>query len=166
LFIYSSGKDSPPPLQHSVHPTLFAACLYCSYCLLLSFSFFPGGGRSVQGAMQIWPRAVCGSTAVPLSSPCPCLPKPSGHGRLFFLTFKATGLMMGIPTSWLHLSLITSLKLYLLIPSQRELGFHNMKFGGQISVQPITVTFFHFGILYSFCSFYLLKIGSVLQYYF
>jgi hypothetical protein len=33
-------------------------------CLLFSFfSFFPGGGRSVQGAMLIWPRVVCGSTA-------------------------------------------------------------------------------------------------------
>jgi hypothetical protein len=30
-----------PNLQCSVHPTLFAMCLYCSYCLLVSFSFFP-----------------------------------------------------------------------------------------------------------------------------
>jgi hypothetical protein len=30
-----------PNLQCSVHPTLFPVCLYCSYCLLLSFSFFP-----------------------------------------------------------------------------------------------------------------------------
>jgi hypothetical protein len=30
-----------PNLQHSVHPTLFPVCLYCSYCLLVSFSFFP-----------------------------------------------------------------------------------------------------------------------------
>jgi hypothetical protein len=33
-----------PALQHSGLPTLFAMCLYCSYCLLLSFSFFPGWG--------------------------------------------------------------------------------------------------------------------------
>jgi hypothetical protein len=31
-----------PPLQCLGCPTLFATCLYCSYCLLLSFSFFPG----------------------------------------------------------------------------------------------------------------------------
>jgi hypothetical protein len=31
-----------PNLWHSVRPTLFPACLYCSYCLLVSFSFFPG----------------------------------------------------------------------------------------------------------------------------
>jgi hypothetical protein len=33
-----------PPLQHSGHPTLFATCLYCSYFLLLSSSFFSWGG--------------------------------------------------------------------------------------------------------------------------
>jgi hypothetical protein len=32
--------------------------------------------------MLIWPRVVCGSTVVPLSSPWLCLPKPSGHGWL------------------------------------------------------------------------------------
>jgi hypothetical protein len=32
--------------------------------------FSLGGGRSVQGTMLIWPRVVCGSTVVPLSSPC------------------------------------------------------------------------------------------------
>jgi hypothetical protein len=38
-------------------------CLFCCYCLLFSFfSFFPGWGRSVQGAVLIWPRVVCGST--------------------------------------------------------------------------------------------------------
>jgi hypothetical protein len=42
---FQEGFPSPN-LRHSVHPTLFATCLYCSYCLLLSFSFFPGG-RSV-----------------------------------------------------------------------------------------------------------------------
>jgi hypothetical protein len=29
--------------------------------------------------MLLWPRLVCGSTAVPQSSPCPHLPKPSGQ---------------------------------------------------------------------------------------
>jgi hypothetical protein len=41
LFIYSSRKDSFPPSLRSGCPTLFPTCLYCSYCLLLSFSFFP-----------------------------------------------------------------------------------------------------------------------------
>jgi hypothetical protein len=52
-----------PPLQCSGHPAFFAMCLFCCYCLLFSFfSFFPCvGGFSVQGAMLIWPRVVCGS---------------------------------------------------------------------------------------------------------
>jgi hypothetical protein len=37
LFTYSPS----PNLQCSVRPTLFPVCLYCSYCLLLSFSFSP-----------------------------------------------------------------------------------------------------------------------------
>jgi hypothetical protein len=53
-----------PHLQCSGRPALFATCLFCCYCLLFRFFFpFPlGGGRSVQGAMLIWPRVVCGST--------------------------------------------------------------------------------------------------------
>jgi hypothetical protein len=38
-----------PPLQHSGCPTLFATCLYCSYCLLLNFSFLPGWGSVCPG---------------------------------------------------------------------------------------------------------------------
>jgi hypothetical protein len=55
-FPQSSVLSAPHPLSR---------CLYCSYCLLVSFSFFsPGGGQSVQGAMLLWLRVVCGSTAV------------------------------------------------------------------------------------------------------
>jgi hypothetical protein len=64
---------APPSLQH-VFIVLIA---YYSVSL-----FTPDGGRSVQGAMLFWPRVVCGSTVVSLSSPCPCLPKPSGCRRL------------------------------------------------------------------------------------
>jgi hypothetical protein len=38
-----------PNLQRSVRPTLFPMCLYCSYCLLLSFSYFPGWGSVCPG---------------------------------------------------------------------------------------------------------------------
>jgi hypothetical protein len=38
-----------PTLRYSGRPTLFATCLYCSYCLLLSFSFFPGRGYICPG---------------------------------------------------------------------------------------------------------------------
>jgi hypothetical protein len=66
LFIYSSMRDFPSPSWCSGCPSLFAMCLFC-YCLLFSFSFFPGWGRSVQGAMLIWPRVVCGSTTCHLA---------------------------------------------------------------------------------------------------
>jgi hypothetical protein len=35
------GRIPFPQSWHSVCPTLFPMCLYCSYCLLVSFSFFP-----------------------------------------------------------------------------------------------------------------------------
>jgi hypothetical protein len=67
LFIYSLCKGVPLP--HSLE--LRAPCPLCfvpffsSSCLLFSlvFSLFSlGGGQSVQGAMLIFPRVVCGST--------------------------------------------------------------------------------------------------------
>jgi hypothetical protein len=42
LVYLQSWEGCPSPnLQRSVRPTLFPTCLYCSYCLLVSFSFFP-----------------------------------------------------------------------------------------------------------------------------
>jgi hypothetical protein len=41
VYLQSWEGFPSPNLQCSGRPTLFPACLYCSYCLLLSFSFFP-----------------------------------------------------------------------------------------------------------------------------
>jgi hypothetical protein len=63
-------RDFPSPaFQGSGCPALFATCLFCCYCLLLSFfSLFTfGGGWSVLGAVLIWPRIICGSTACRLA---------------------------------------------------------------------------------------------------
>jgi hypothetical protein len=70
-----------PPLWCLWHPALFATCLFCCYCLLFSFFFLfsPGGGLSVQGAVLIWPRVVCGSTACLLAHLVVCI-FPSGLG--------------------------------------------------------------------------------------
>jgi hypothetical protein len=57
------GRIPLPPSSSSGRPILFATCLYCSYCLLLSFSFFPGWGLVCPGGYAEWPRVVCGSTA-------------------------------------------------------------------------------------------------------
>jgi hypothetical protein len=35
--------------------------------LITQFLFFPGWGQSVQGAVLIWPRVVCGSTVYRLA---------------------------------------------------------------------------------------------------
>jgi hypothetical protein len=42
VYLQSREGFPSPNLWHSGRPTLFSTCLYCSYCLLLSFSFFPG----------------------------------------------------------------------------------------------------------------------------
>jgi hypothetical protein len=83
LFIYSLGKDSLPPIFRAQCAAPSFPRVFIFLIAYYSVSLFsPGGGRSVQGAMLLWPRVVCGSTAVPLSSPCLHLPKPSGRGRL------------------------------------------------------------------------------------
>jgi hypothetical protein len=72
-FPQSSALKAPHPLSH------VSLLLIAFYSVSL---FSPGGGQSIQGAMLLWPTFVCGSTAVPQSSPGPHLPKPSGHWRL------------------------------------------------------------------------------------
>jgi hypothetical protein len=58
LFIYSFLRDFlSPPLWHSGHPAHFDTCLFC-YCLLFSFTFFPG-----------W-RSVCSGGYADLSQDC------------------------------------------------------------------------------------------------
>jgi hypothetical protein len=44
VYLHFQEGFPSPSLWHSGCPTLFATFLYCSYCLLLSFSFFPQVG--------------------------------------------------------------------------------------------------------------------------
>jgi hypothetical protein len=79
LFIYSSRKDSFPPIFSSQCAPPSFLRVFIVLIAYYSVSLFSlGGGQSVQGAMLLWLMVVCRSTVVPLSSPCPCLPKPSG----------------------------------------------------------------------------------------
>jgi hypothetical protein len=72
-----------PALQCSGHPTLFATCLFFVVIAYYSvFLFSLGGGRSVQGAMLIWPRLVCGSTTYRLAHLVVCV-FPSGLGTVW-----------------------------------------------------------------------------------
>jgi hypothetical protein len=72
------------PLPHfwrSGRPALFAACLFCCYCLLFRFffSFFPGWGLVCPGGCADLAQGCLWEYRVPLSSPCGLhLPKPSG----------------------------------------------------------------------------------------
>jgi hypothetical protein len=83
LFIYSPGKDSLPPIFSAQGaPPSFQRVLTIHIAYYSVSLFFPGGGQSVQGPMLLWPRLVCGGTAVPRSSPGLCLPKPYGRRPL------------------------------------------------------------------------------------
>jgi hypothetical protein len=73
LFIYSSRKDSLPPIFSAQGAPPSFPHVFIVLIAYYSVSFFsPGGG----------PRVVCGSTMVPLSSSCPRLPKQSVCGWL------------------------------------------------------------------------------------
>jgi hypothetical protein len=68
LFIYSSGKDSPPPTFGAQGASPSLLCVFIVIIAYYSVSLFSlGGGRSVQGSMLIWPRVVCGSTTYRLA---------------------------------------------------------------------------------------------------
>jgi hypothetical protein len=78
---FQEGFPSPPFSTQCAPPSFLGVFIY----LIANYSvslFALGGGWSVQGAMLMWLRVICGSTVVPLSSPCLRLPKPSGRGRL------------------------------------------------------------------------------------
>jgi hypothetical protein len=65
------GRFPSPNLQCLVCPTLFPMCLYCSYCLLFSFSFFPRwrsvcpGGYADLAQACLW--EYCGTAKLTLS---------------------------------------------------------------------------------------------------
>jgi hypothetical protein len=59
VYLHSREGFPSPNLQRSGFPTLFPACLNCSYCLLVSFSFFPGrsvcpGGYAAVAQTCLW----------------------------------------------------------------------------------------------------------------
>jgi hypothetical protein len=63
LFIYSSRKDSLPPIFGAQCTPLSFPCVFIVLIAYYSVSLIsPGGVWSVQGAMLLWPRVVCGST--------------------------------------------------------------------------------------------------------
>jgi hypothetical protein len=68
LFIYSSRWDSPTPLFSAQGTSPSLLCVFIVVIAYYSVSLFSlGGGLSVQGALLIWPRVVCGSTTYHLA---------------------------------------------------------------------------------------------------
>jgi hypothetical protein len=64
---FCEGFPSPPLVLRVPHPLCYMS-FFLLLLLIIQFLFFPlGGGWSVQGAMLIWPRVVCGSTAYRLA---------------------------------------------------------------------------------------------------
>jgi hypothetical protein len=63
---FCEGFPSPPSALRAPHPLCYGSLLFLF--LITQFLFFPWvRGRSVQGAMLIWPRVVCGSTVYHLA---------------------------------------------------------------------------------------------------
>jgi hypothetical protein len=62
-------------LRRSERPTVFATCLLLLllWHIIQFLCFSLGGSRSVQGAMLIWPRVVCGSTLYRLAHLVVCI---------------------------------------------------------------------------------------------
>jgi hypothetical protein len=84
-FVYLKFHEGlTPPLALRVPPP-FAMCLFfvVVYYSVWLFSLFSlGGDQSVQGAMLIWPRVVCGSTTYRLAHLVVCF---SRAGRSWHL---------------------------------------------------------------------------------
>jgi hypothetical protein len=74
------GFPSPPFGSQGTSPSLLVSFLLLLFIIQFVFSLFSlGGGRSVQGAMLIWLRVVCGSTVCRLAHLVVCI-FPSGLG--------------------------------------------------------------------------------------
>jgi hypothetical protein len=72
----------PSPIFSAQYTPLSFPCVFIVLIAYYSVSlFFPCGGRSVQGAMLLWPRVVCGSTMVLLSSLVCFFPSHLGTGN-------------------------------------------------------------------------------------
>jgi hypothetical protein len=82
LFIYSfPGRIPLPPSLELRAPPPSLPCVFIVLIAYYSVSLFsPGGGRSVQGAMLIWPRVVCGSTTYRLAHLVRLFPSRLGAG--------------------------------------------------------------------------------------
>jgi hypothetical protein len=80
---FHEGLPLPPFSTQGALPSLLCVLLLLFIIQFFFFSLFSlGGSQSVQGAMVIWPRVVCGSTACRLANLVVCISRASGSWRL------------------------------------------------------------------------------------
>jgi hypothetical protein len=82
VYLQSQEGFPSPSLRCSVCPTLFPMCLYCCYCLLLSFSFFPRwrsvcpGGYAALAQACLWEYRSTAKLTWSASSQAVLVPRP------------------------------------------------------------------------------------------
>jgi hypothetical protein len=78
--VYNSVRGCPSPdFSAQGAPPCLLFFVVIAYYSVFFFLFSLAGGQSVQGAMLIWPRIVCGNTMCSLAHPVVCV-FPSGLG--------------------------------------------------------------------------------------
>jgi hypothetical protein len=94
VYLQSQEGFPSPNLQCTGRPTLFPACLYCSYCLLLSFSFCPGrrsvcpGGYAALAQACLWEYHGTTKLTWSASSQAVWVPMNGGPGALNISPFN------------------------------------------------------------------------------
>jgi hypothetical protein len=95
LVYLQSWEGFPSPnLWRSVRPTLFPVCLYCSYCLLLSFSFLPRwrsvcpGGYAALAQACLWEYSSTTKLTWSMSSQAVWARATGGPGALLVSPFN------------------------------------------------------------------------------
>jgi hypothetical protein len=94
VYLQSSEGFPFPNLQRSGCPTLFPVCLYCFYCLLLGFSFFPGwrsvcpGGYAALAQACLWEYRSTMKLTWSTSSQAVWVPATGGPGALLVSPFN------------------------------------------------------------------------------
>jgi hypothetical protein len=94
VYLQSREGFPSPNLRHSVCPTLFPACLICSYCLLLSFSFFLGwksvcpGSYAALAQACLWEYRSTAKLTWSMSSQAVWAPATGGSGALLVSPFN------------------------------------------------------------------------------
>jgi hypothetical protein len=141
VYLQSQEGFPSPNFQHSVRPTFFPTCLYCFYCLLVTFSSLPGwksvcpGGYAALAQGCLW--EYCSTVKLTLSTS----PKPSGCGRLaawgpsLFLCLMWSGDSLHQLEVWRGQSFVSSQ--WFCLQSVSPASLQDFTIGGSLSVSSL-----------------------------